>query len=104
MTKEKIAVGFSGLILVSAALAWQVTSVKLPAPDPSSSIDNKPRVIPRPEGAQLHLPKGFAVEEYATDFKRPRFMVLGPHNEILLSETLSDGKGSVYVLTDKAKR
>jgi glucose/arabinose dehydrogenase len=58
-------------------------------------------VVARPAGAELRLPEGFAIEEYATGFERPRFMIYGPEGEILLSD--SGRPGSVYVLLDRNK-
>jgi glucose/arabinose dehydrogenase len=74
---------------------WQ----ELPAPFATPSARNSATLIPRPEGAAITAPPGFVVEEYM-DFAglRPRFMLLGPGNEILISDT--SGKGSVIVIKD----
>jgi glucose/arabinose dehydrogenase len=90
------------IVLAGAALGWQqeTASVKLAAPYATPSVRNQPHVIPRPDGAQLQVPQGFDVEEWATGFDQPRFMLQGPSNELLLSD--SDG-GCVYVLTDNGK-
>ncbi len=72
---------------------------KLPAPYATPSSNNNPHVVPAPGDAKLHVPDGFVVEEYATGFSIPRYMLQGPDNEILLS----DSSGSVYVLTDNAQ-
>lgn len=74
---------------------------QLPPPFHTPSATNRARVIERPAGAQLGLPAGFAVEEIMGGFQRPRFMLLGPSNEILLSDSVN--QGSVFVLTDKNK-
>jgi hypothetical protein len=50
----------------------------------------------------LNLPKGFAIEEWATNFERPRYMLQGPGSEILLSD--SGNPGSVIVLTENGKK
>ena len=47
---------------------------KLNGKTPPKRIDLSARVITKPEGAQVHVPAGFHVEEYLTDFKVPRFM------------------------------
>jgi len=73
---------------------WQV----LPEPYHTKSANNPPRLIPRPKLASLSVPEGFVVEEYLSDFLRPRFMLLGPSNEILLSDMAA---GIVYVIRDK---
>ena len=70
----------------------------LPEPYHTESANNPPRLIPQPEQASLSVPAGFVVEEYLSDFLRPRFMLLGPENEILLSDM---GAGIVYVIRDK---
>ena len=72
---------------------------ELPAPFATPSARNNPTVAPKPDGATLTAPAGFIVEEFM-DFagKRPRFMLLGPGNEILLSDTSTNG--SVFVIKD----
>ena len=73
---------------------------KLPAPFATPSSNNRPRVVDRPNGAKLQVPHGFEIEEYASGFETPRFMLYGPSGEILLSDSAA---GAVYVLTDKNK-
>ncbi len=77
----------------------------LPEPFHSPAVRNNSQVIPQPAGAKLQVPAGFVVEEYLTGFVRPRFMMLGPSNEILLADSgTRDGKdGIVYVLKDGQK-
>ena len=48
-------------------------------------ISNGPTIVPRPPGAQIKVPAGFSVDEYAAGFARPRFMVEGPGGEVLVS-------------------
>ncbi|MBI2689799.1 MAG: PQQ-dependent sugar dehydrogenase [Acidobacteria bacterium] len=89
--------------LASSGLAIaQKTKFNLPAPYQTPSVNNRPQVISRPDGAQLSLPKGFSIEEFAAgDFQRPRFMLHGPAQEIILSDTVQDG--SVFVLSPDGK-
>jgi len=76
---------------------WQ----ELPEPYATPSATNPPRVIKRPEDAKLTVPAGFSVGEYLSGFAGPRFLLLGPNNEILLSDM---GAGIVYVIQqDKVK-
>jgi len=91
------------LALFAAALFAQVQQqeAKLPAPFATPSSNNRPKVITRPEDAKLQVPHGFEIEEYATGFNTPRFMLTGPNNEILLSDSSA---GTVYVLVDKDKK
>jgi glucose/arabinose dehydrogenase len=48
-------------------------------------ISNAPTIVPRPAGAQIKVPAGFSVDEYAAGFARPRFMVEGPGGEVLVA-------------------
>src|SRR5512147_893025 len=98
--KTNTVISVSAVFLVAIAFAFQ-KSVKLPPPFHSPSSNNPPRVISRPDGAQLRLPAGFDIDEYAGGFERPRFMLQGPSGEILLSDSVEGG--SVYVLLDKNK-
>src|SRR5216683_6071114 len=63
---------------------------------------NAPAIVPRPAGAQIKVPAGFSVDEYAAGFARPRFMVEGPGGEVLVSDSIP--KRSVIALRDGAKR
>lgn len=93
------------LILVVTAthlMAQPAAKVDLPKPYHTKSANNRPQVVERPNGAHLIVPAGFTVEEYLTgDFQRPRFMLLGPTGEILLSDTVA--RGRVIALIDKNK-
>ncbi len=90
-----------GMFLVAVAVpALQVNPQKLPEPFHTPSVNNRPQVIVRPDGAQLRLPQGFQIDVYAEGFERPRFMLLGPNREVLLSDSATPG-GTVYVLQDK---
>lgn len=73
---------------------------ELPEPYHTPSARNRPQVIDRPAGAKLRVPDGFQVEEYLSgDFQRPRFMVLGPGDELVFSDSGSrnEADGVVYV-------
>ena len=90
--------GAVGLIVsLSLSPAFELKSQQLPEPYHTRSSFNRPKVIPRPEDAQLQVPTGFIVDVYAEGFQRPRFMILGPSNEVLLSDSARQG-GAVYVL------
>ena len=70
----------------------------LPEPYHTESANNPPKLIPQPKQASLSVPEGFVVEEYLSDFLRPRFMLLGPEDEILLSDISA---GIVYIIRDR---
>ena len=84
--------------IASAQVQQQVAT--LPAPFATPTVNNPPKVVSRPNGAQLQVPQGFEIEEYATGFDTPRFMFTGPSGEIILSDSAA---GTVYVLVDKNK-
>ena len=88
-------------IFAAAAFAWQHKN-DLPAPYATPSSRNNPRVIERPEGAQLKLAQGFSAEEYLTDFKVPRFMLLGANGEMLVADSAREGQGCVWIYPDIA--
>ena len=87
-------VGFSWCILLAAGsmvLAQSsdrpVNWKELPEPFHTKSSSNRPQVVPRPEGAKLNLPDGFHAEVIASGFERPRFMLLGPTGEVLVTDS-----------------
>jgi glucose/arabinose dehydrogenase len=87
-------------VAVSAQRGRKPVNFKeLPAPFATPSVRNNATIVPKPEGATLTAPAGFVVEELM-DFAgtRPRFMMLGPSNEILISDT--SGNGNVFVIKD----
>ena len=90
------------LVLSAGTVVFAQTSASLPAPFATPAIQNGPKVIARPDAAQLKLPPGFTVEEYAKGFQRPRFMVEGAQGEVLLSDTVANG--SVYALKGGEKK
>ncbi len=72
----------------------------LPDPYHSPSAQNRPQVVEAPADAKLTVPEGFKVEEYLTgDFMRPRFMLLGPNDELVFSDSgaRNEPNGAVYV-------
>ena len=58
----------------------------LPKPFASNDADNPPRIVPRPKGAELHVPPGFKVELWAEGLDRPRQMALSPSGEVFVAE------------------
>jgi glucose/arabinose dehydrogenase len=91
-----------GLLVGAAAVFYAADTPKLPPPFATPSVRNTPRVIPQPAGAKLNVPAGFTMEIWAEGFKTPRIMVLGPSNEIILSDAARTG-GGVFVLTNNGK-
>lgn len=91
---------FAALACALVALNGASKKVNLPPPGHTPSANNRPQVVDRPAGAQLRLPTGFSIEEYATGgFEKPRFMLRAPGGEILITDSVVNG--AVYVMTDK---
>jgi glucose/arabinose dehydrogenase len=115
MKKTSLATGFKAaalaprfaFLLITSVFALQVNTIPLPPPYQTPSVNNGPRVVSAPAGAALHLPPGFQIEVFAEGFEAPRFMLLGPTNEILLADSAGGffgGRGAVYVLSGKERR
>src|SRR5262245_49843723 len=66
---------------------YDIKVVDLPPPEVQSGPVNFSKVIPRPEGAQLQMPAGFSVTEYAADLAKPRWMALAPNGDVFVSES-----------------
>src|SRR5438876_2457024 len=90
----------SAFLLIAALACWGA-EVKLPPPFATPSSTNRPRVIPKPADAELHVPAGFTTELFAEGFEQPRYMTLGPSQEILLSDSKG---GTVYILKPQRKK
>src|SRR5689334_2459640 len=83
-------------LLSAVAYAWQLAgNVKLPPPFATPSSRNNPRVVERPAGADLKLPAGFHVDEFATGLQHPRIMLYGPSGELLVTESVKNGRVSI---------
>ncbi len=82
--------------VVAVSLPKKIT---LPPPGHTPSASNRPQVIPRPDGAQLKLPAGFQIDEWAAGgFEKPRYMLQAPGGQIIVSD--SSDEGAVHVLTN----
>jgi glucose/arabinose dehydrogenase len=90
------------LLLAALGTAAAQPPARLPAPYHTPSASNAPTVIKRPDGAQLTLPAGFTIEEFASGFEKPRYMIQGPSGEILLSDSVKNGR--VYRLAGGARK
>ena len=97
-----VAVAACGAALWAASNPKPVNWHDLPEPFHTPSASNRPQVVDRPEGAQLSLPDGFTADVFAEgDFNRPRYMLLGQNDEILLSDSgdRNERNGAVYALS-----
>jgi glucose/arabinose dehydrogenase len=70
----------------------------LPPPHTGPIADNDSRVVPRPPGAELHVPEGFAIRPFAEGgFENPRWMALAPNGDVFLADS---ERGSIWLLRD----
>ena len=82
------------LLVVGSVLLVAQQAPQLPAPFATDSANNAPRVVDPPAGAALKAPPGFSITPWASGFDMPRFMLVAPGGEVLLSDS---GAGNVYV-------
>ena len=71
-----------------------LTEGDLPPPDATPSASRGPRVIPRPVGAAPLVPRGFAVQLWATGLNTPRSLRTAPNGDVFLAES---GSGRILV-------
>jgi glucose/arabinose dehydrogenase len=72
-----------------------LTAADLPGPAPEQSVDNGPKVVPRPNDAWPKAPAGFKVTLYASDLDNPRLIRTAPNGDIFLAESET---GKIVVL------
>ncbi len=73
------------------------TADDLPPPFATESATNDARVGARPAGAQPQVPPGFKIEEYASGFRNPRYLLTAPNGDIFVTESRA---GQIKVLRD----
>jgi glucose/arabinose dehydrogenase len=76
----------------------RITIADLPPPNASRSASNSPDIVSRPRGAQLQVPTGFKIEQYAVGFRDPRVLLTAPNGDIFVSESRAD---QIKVMRDK---
>lgn len=75
----------------------RITPADLPPPYATESASNSPREVSRPEGANPQVPPAFKIEEYASGFKDPRYLLTAPNGDIFVTESRA---GRIKVLRD----
>ena len=63
-----------------------ITAADLAAPYATKSVDNGPHLVPRPDGAELHVPPGFAVDQLAIGLGNPRKIIAAPNGDLFIAE------------------
>jgi glucose/arabinose dehydrogenase len=75
----------------------KITLANLPAPYATKSASNSPREVSRPAGAEPRVPAGFKIEQFASGFSYPRYLLTAPNGDIFVTES---NENSVKVLRD----
>jgi glucose/arabinose dehydrogenase len=75
----------------------------LPPPNlHEGAVSNGPRIVPRPEGAELRLPTGFHARAFAQGgFTRPRWIAIAPNGDAFVADS---GANAIVVLRDMNSR
>jgi glucose/arabinose dehydrogenase len=81
--------------LLAACVYPQARKFTLPPPNQGGQVSNPAKVVPQPAGKTLSVPAGFAVEEYASGFQKPRDLLQLPGGTVLVTETVP--KGGVFI-------
>ena len=100
--RPQIQILLCSFVLLSAPvmLSAQVThggKPQLPLPYATKSAGNGPSHVAPPEGFLPTVPVGFKINVFATGFKRPRWLIVAPNNDIFLADT---GAGEIVILRD----
>src|SRR3974377_986464 len=83
------------LLLPAGAQVTRGQKPQLPAPFESKSAGNGPSHAKPPEGFLPTVPEGFHIGIFATDFKVPRFLAVGPNGDVFVADT-GGGQGTVF--------
>lgn len=65
----------------------KLTLADLPAPFATSSVQNHPRVVPRPPAAVPRVPQGFGVWRFAEELTNPRMIRTAPNGDLFVAES-----------------
>src|SRR5207302_9350627 len=82
-----IAISNAISLLVAVGVLVAQRATELPPPYATRSVRNQSHVVPRPAGAQLHVPEGFSIQSWAERFGRPRFMLEGARGEVFIADS-----------------
>ncbi len=72
-----------------------ITADALPAANATPSSRNQVRVAAKPRDAQLKVPPGFEIKQFASGLAQPRLMRVAPNGDIFVAES---GAGRIRVL------
>jgi glucose/arabinose dehydrogenase len=78
---------FSDYRSQAPGVVHRITARDLPEPFATPSVDNGPRLVPRPPGAWPQAPSGFKVELYAAKLAAPRLIRTAPNGDVFVVES-----------------
>ncbi|MEO7142324.1 MAG: sorbosone dehydrogenase family protein [Bryobacteraceae bacterium] len=81
------AVIFSGFREQNPGVFHKITAADLPKPYASRSVDNGPRLVPRPANAWPQAVAGFTVWLYANGLEHPRLIRKAPNGDLFVVES-----------------
>lgn len=76
---------------------YDIKVADLPSPEVQSGPQNFSKIVLRPAGAELAMPAGFSVTEYAADLKKPRWMQIAANGDVFVAES---EEGQISILRD----
>jgi len=73
---------------VGALRHYDIKLADLPAPEVLTGPRNNSKVIPKPDGAELTVPRGFQISVYAEgDLQQPRGLLQAPNGDVFVAES-----------------
>ena len=81
----------------------RITTADLPKPYLTESVQNGPKLIPRPAGALPQVPAGFKVEEFTSGLKNPRLIRVAPNGDIFVAESRANLVRVIRATKDDSK-
>jgi glucose/arabinose dehydrogenase len=73
----------------------KIAAADLPPPFATESAGNDPHIVTRPSDAELKVPPGFTVDEFASGLDHPREIRAAPNGDLFISESY---KGQIRML------
>jgi glucose/arabinose dehydrogenase len=74
---------------------YHITADTLPAPFASPSTRNNTKIVRKPAAAQLKVPAGFEIKQFASGLQGPRIIQVAPNGDVFVAESTA---GRIRVL------
>lgn len=93
---RKLANSLLAAVFLAFPLASQAGTEppQLPPPYATPSVYNFPKIVPKPGNVELKVPPGFHMDFFADGFQVPRFMLLAPGGQVLVTDQVPIQSGS----------